>query len=127
MGQKQIHFEGELCEVCQENLKARVGRLMRNGEEMYRATCNACHKARFSKPWLKFRKSECESCGYRPMFQGVLAVHHRDGDKDNNDEFNLMTLCHNCHQELHGLTFDLDGDTEKAESLLARFIKSYFG
>ncbi len=31
----------------------------------------------------------------------VLAVHHRDKNRDNNDLTNLIWLCHNCHYLVH--------------------------
>ena len=123
MGRPWKNQEGDLCEECGLREKAKAGYHL-NGERKYRATCNVCHKARYERPWLAFRREECESCGYVPMFLRGLEVHHRDGDKENNDPENLMTLCSNCHKDMEGLIHELDGDYEKAESLLARFIKS---
>jgi 5-methylcytosine-specific restriction endonuclease McrA len=61
------------------------------------------------------------------MFQRTLEMHHRDSDKNNNHTDNLMTLCANCHREMGGLIFELDGDYNKAESLLKKFIKALLG
>lgn len=30
-----------------------------------------------------------------------IEVHHRDGDRNNNQEDNLLPLCHDCHVRLH--------------------------
>jgi len=40
----------------------------------------------------------CEKCGFVPEWMGQLDVDHIDGDKSNNNEDNLMTLCANCHR-----------------------------
>ena len=125
MARIQVNFEGDLCEKCGENPKARCG-YHDDGTPKFRNICNTCHKIRYRSPWLKFRGDHCDSCGYEPMFMRSLEVHHRDGDKSNNEEYNLRTLCSNCHRELEGLIFELEGDSNKAESLLARFIKRYF-
>jgi len=120
------HYEGELCEECGINPKAFKGYSV-IGTRLYRAVCTTCHKGRYHRPWLKFRGTECEECTYKPIFIGTLQVHHRDGDKKNNEPENLTTLCANCHSELGGLIFDLDGDWEKAESLLTKFIRALLG
>jgi len=62
-------------------------------------------------------------CGHHPFFKGSLDVHHRDGDKEHNEPDNLMTVCANCHRELHGF-FHQTGDYNKAESMLRKFIKA---
>lgn len=77
-------------------------------------------------PWLKHRGDECEMCGHHPFFKSSLDVHHRDGDKNNNDPENLMTLCPSCHRELHSFERQTD-DFDKAETLLYRFLKRLMG
>ena len=123
MGRRQLHFEGDICEECNIDPVASSGFSL-NGNRRWRAVCSTCHRATHSKPWLKFRGEECESCGHVPLFRWALEVHHRDGDKDNNDPENYQTLCSNCHRDLEGLIHQLDGDWEKAEGLLKRFIKA---
>ena len=44
-----------------------------------------------------FRKDTCEKCGSTEN----LCVHHIDGNRKNNVEENMMTLCKKCHQKLH--------------------------
>jgi 5-methylcytosine-specific restriction endonuclease McrA len=44
------------------------------------------------------KKSFCEECGFVPEWHGQLDVDHVDGNHHNNDEFNLRTLCANCHR-----------------------------
>ena len=45
------------------------------------------------------RGNVCESCGNSEWlgYTIMLEVHHKDGDKHNNDEDNLSLLCPNCH------------------------------
>lgn len=45
-------------------------------------------------------EAECEVCGdvVKVGGQDGIYVHHRDGDRSNNDEKNLMAVCPRCHQ-----------------------------
>jgi len=56
--------------------------------------CWGCLK----KPYLKYRKDYCESCGFIPVNMCQLDVDHIDGNHENNNEDNLQTLCSNCHR-----------------------------
>jgi len=40
---------------------------------------------------------KCQKCGETDS----LTIHHIDGDDRNNDIPNLLTLCNNCHLDLH--------------------------
>lgn len=44
-------------------------------------------------------KKECANCGTKDF--RVLAVHHIDRVRTNNDPSNLVWLCHNCHFLVH--------------------------
>ena len=44
----------------------------------------------------------CVQCGYKRI-PAVLHVHHKDGDKGNNDLSNLELRCPTCHVEWHYL------------------------
>lgn len=123
MGRRRKHHEGDICKTCGVNPVVTNG-YDRNGEARWKDVCSSCHKAKYGRPWLKFRGEECESCGHRPLFNRVLNVHHRDGDKTNNDPDNLMTLCANCHQDLEGLIHQQGGDWESAEGLFERILNS---
>lgn len=123
MGRNTLHFEGELCEECGVNPKRKKGYTLK-GTQRYDKVCRLCHRINTSGPWLKYRGESCEECGYTPMFTRSLDVHHRDGDKTNNDPSNLKTVCATCHRELEALIFDLDGNWKKAESLFKKFIKA---
>jgi len=43
--------------------------------------------------------TQCSACGTQ---EGVMDVHHRDGNHLNNAQENLQVLCHPCHGKLHG-------------------------
>ena len=47
-----------------------------------------------------YQINECSICGYN-KFTDILQVHHKDGNKLNNDPNNLEILCPNCHCEKH--------------------------
>ncbi len=47
------------------------------------------------------KKNKCERCGFEPVHQCQLDVHHRDHDHSNNAPQNLETLCANCHRLEH--------------------------
>lgn len=48
--------------------------------------------------YTRFKKSYCEECGFVAAHRCQLDVDHVDGDKSNNAESNLRTLCANCHR-----------------------------
>ncbi len=43
---------------------------------------------------------KCQRCGY-----AFLEVHHIDGNRENNDLNNLITLCRKCHFEIHAIEY----------------------
>lgn len=43
---------------------------------------------------------QCSRCGYDEYPQ-IIQVHHKDGDRNNNDIINLEPLCPNCHAIEH--------------------------
>lgn len=57
--------------------------------------------------YRKFKKNECESCGFVALDWCQLDVDHIDGDHFNNTPSNLQTLCANCHR----LKSKIAGDT----------------
>ena len=111
------------CSVCGP-VKVRRKGLRANGSRQYRcvasdnATKRLAHHAPRKKypkterqrawqkanrplpPWRHHLQPACGRCG----FEGEscqMDVHHRDGDRTNNDPRNLMTLCANCHRLAH--------------------------
>jgi len=61
------------------------------------------------------RGRKCEICGWNEIniFHNIIPVqlHHKDGNKDNNYEDNLVILCPNCHSLTE--TFMFYGQTHK--------------
>ena len=55
-----------------------------------------------TRTWFsrKGRMKECAHCGYDKEV-GILVVHHKDRDRDNNTRENLVVLCPNCHALEH--------------------------
>jgi len=49
----------------------------------------------------------CERCGHihDPERGYTLTVHHLDGDKSNDADWNLACLCQRCHLEIQGRVF----------------------
>lgn len=85
------------------------------GKGKYAPLCSYCNKlenenrekriARSSKsveikrrPYLVFKKSVCEKCGFIPEHPCQLDVDHINGNHEDNEESNLQTLCANCHR-----------------------------
>lgn len=53
------------------------------------------------RPYLEHRAGTCARCGHVPLVDQALSVHHYDGNHRNNAPSNLVTLCLNCHAEVH--------------------------
>ena len=52
----------------------------------------------YKKPYRKYKKDYCETCGFMAQHSVQLDVDHIDGNHKNNDPTNLQTLCSNCHR-----------------------------
>lgn len=66
------------------------------GESSYRQILSRADTPKICK--------KCETTDSR-----VLAVHHRDKNRNNNDISNLMWLCHNCHFLVHHYAKESEG------------------
>jgi hypothetical protein len=121
-GRPRTRQEGDTCEECGINPVRSKG-YTAIGTQRFDKRCSTCAKGVTNKPWLLSREDECNICSYHPFFSGSLDVHHRDGDKTNNEPSNLMTLCASCHRELHGFEREV-GSFSKAEKMLRKFIKA---
>jgi 5-methylcytosine-specific restriction endonuclease McrA len=65
----------------------------KNGVVTYKSTCTQCRtKAR------SYKKDNCQNCGISKEI-AALEVDHIDGNRSNNKESNLQTLCTKCHIE----------------------------
>lgn len=47
--------------------------------------------------YRKYKRKSCAMCGDK----GKLWVHHKDGNRNNNEINNLMTICPSCHLYIH--------------------------
>lgn len=48
--------------------------------------------------YRRFKKNQCESCGFLALDPCQLDVDHIDENRHNNSPSNLQTLCANCHR-----------------------------
>jgi cytochrome c553 len=55
-------------------------------------------KRRKESPYSIHKKLICELCRFIPEHRCQLDVDHIDGNHQNNQQNNLMTLCANCHR-----------------------------
>lgn len=44
---------------------------------------------------------DCGICGFIPVDPCQMDVHHKDGDRKNNDPSNVLIVCANCHRLIH--------------------------
>lgn len=45
------------------------------------------------------KDGKCEDCGLCKLY--LICIHHKDGDRTNNNKENLEILCYNCHAKRH--------------------------
>lgn len=101
---KHLKIEVE-CSVCGEKLLKPKSNFDRNKEHYCSRTCY--NKRR--KTQLKRLKRETEhftslveegcKCGVKEYY--LLQIHHKDGNKNNNDPSNHEVVCANCHIKRH--------------------------
>ena len=72
-------------------------------------------KTKYSNNWRSIAKRiksekgwQCERCGHEhnPKKGYCLTVHHLDGDKSNNENWNLAVLCQRCHLYMQPIVMD---------------------
>jgi hypothetical protein len=91
-----------ICKVCNRNPCA--ANYYRNGVRHYRSKCEDCirkkKEVKVKEPrWKKAgysKKPTCDLCGFRKIHNSQMTVFHIDGNLNNNDYFNLRTVCLNC-------------------------------
>ena len=61
-------------------------------------------------PLIALRGRKCEQCGYEQWLgQPInLEIHHKDGDRSNNELSNLELLCPNCHSYTETFCYKTD-------------------
>lgn len=77
--------------------KARESALRSQARPEARAAKRA-YMIEYLRPYRKYVKDACERCGWEAEESRQLDVHHRDGNRKNNDPSNLETLCPPCHR-----------------------------
>ena len=96
----------KICECCSKEFKW-FGRQGTSGFKKARFCSISCSKSR-SEYWgnnatryqtiaFKHHEKKCVVCG----FDAIVAVHHYDHNKENNDPKNLIPLCPNHHEMIH--------------------------
>jgi cytochrome c553 len=98
------------CKIC--GRPAMSGGLQ-NGKPKWKTVCACCHDAKHKAPWKMQRGEVCEFCGFIPVNPCQLDVDHKNGDKEDNSETNLQTLCANCHRLKTLLNKDWCGKVDK--------------
>ncbi len=75
---------------------------------------------RHLREWIRTRDNYiCQDCGIRQdVCYRALDVHHKDGDKHNLNEGNLITLCLACHMKRHGTIGDINRRRVQSRRLL---------
>lgn len=91
-----------MCPVCNKNHCA--ANYYRKGVRYFRSKCDDCiRKNKGIRPavptWKKLgytKKTGCDLCGFRRMYDSQMVVFHVDGNLTNNELVNLRTICLNC-------------------------------
>ena len=88
------------CSECETLVK--VLKEIRTGYDKPFYRCKNRHRDTLNltkAPYRQHKKNNCEDpdCTATILYSCQLTVDHIDGNRNNNDESNLMTLCHNCH------------------------------
>ena len=97
-----------ICSVCGPTKIKLRDRKRKNLSARYK--CKAVYKKSQRKllyPYSVHKKDRCQHCDFKPVHTSQLDVDHIDGNRWNNDPFNLQTLCANCHR----LKTHLSGDS----------------
>lgn len=95
----KLFFCGKSCQTKWRNSELYTGKNHKNwvnGESSYRQRLLRSKLAR-----------NCSKC--LTSDQRILAVHHKDKDRSNNDLANLIWLCHNCHYLVHHYRDESEG------------------
>jgi len=109
------------CHECGKSF-TRVKSQLKNSKSGYFFCCKACKDLAqsldgnskglrpdsYGKPKMKFafrrkialgEEIKCVSCGEKALY--LLIIHHKDGNRKNNEDSNLEIVCANCHLKRH--------------------------
>lgn len=94
-----------ICTICGSNPCKKNG-LSKLGFQLYVKLCSSCEKGKYNLTdkagrqfgYKRHKKDTCELCGFIPINKCQLDVDNIDGNRNNNEEYNLQTLCANCHR-----------------------------
>lgn len=91
-----------ICETC--NKHPRSINYIKDGAYHYRSQCDPCRREKAKshprKPnWTNSgykKKSTCDLCGFKCVYQTQIVVYHIDGNLENISFSNLRSICLNC-------------------------------
>jgi 5-methylcytosine-specific restriction endonuclease McrA len=67
---------------------------------VYKHRSNSQHLDKIALDTLRFGAKKCSICGYSE-YPEILQIHHKDKNPHNNQRYNLIVLCPNCHYLVH--------------------------
>jgi 5-methylcytosine-specific restriction endonuclease McrA len=90
--------EKEYCDPCQRNFAAFGGMATPSKaySQLRQTSCSDCGFDPAKLPRVKKYK-ESDPKKYNSLLRAALTVDHIDGNHENNEPDNLVTLCSNCH------------------------------
>lgn len=79
---------------------------------------------RVSRDYREKKGYVCEKCGFKmtnPFGYCYIHVHHKNGNKTDNREENLQSLCIKCHSQIHRERFLKGGNKVMLENFIAEY------
>ena len=102
--------------------KVHTREINKNGTRNIRTECYVCHRGGRNRPGVTpYKKKYCENkdgrlgfdCTYKILDECQLEMDHIDGDRWNNIQKNVQTICRNCHAIKTKLCGDSKNNKEK--------------
>lgn len=91
------------CAYCGKAIYLRPSRVRTVKNHYCSRECKRLHQtttgSHVPRERLRCKYGRCQICGLDEP--DILVIHHKDGNRTNNDESNLMVLCPNCHARIH--------------------------
>ena len=87
------------CDHCKIALAKQNG-TSKHGFKQWHKYCSSCAKAMYDKKfgYLLAKKDKCDFCNFVPVDSCQMDLTYLDGNSDNKDNDNLITLCANCNR-----------------------------